>query len=88
MLSFSPAYVRPLVLGLFLICWLWWEFDLLKYAELSAARRALSRKAVRRQVKEELYLQQLDESVEKADSPESCWQRGVQGVWRDALRFL
>lgn len=45
----------------------------LGYVELSAARRTLSRKMILRVVKEEIYLQELEHSLDAANTPDECW---------------
>jgi UDP-GlcNAc:undecaprenyl-phosphate GlcNAc-1-phosphate transferase len=54
----------------------------LGYIEISAARRALSRKTVLGAVKEEVYLQQFEASVAEMNTLQDCWDL-VRIVSRD-----
>ncbi len=72
MLSFSPGYLRVVVIAIFLLL-AFAGIDYLDYIELGAARRAVSSKQVLRQVREEIYLRELERSILDAESPEGCW---------------
>jgi UDP-GlcNAc:undecaprenyl-phosphate GlcNAc-1-phosphate transferase len=72
MLSFSPAYfhVIGILVFLLLVCAGIYYLD---YIELGAALRAVSSQRVLRQVREDIYLRDLERSVLSAESVESCW---------------
>jgi UDP-GlcNAc:undecaprenyl-phosphate GlcNAc-1-phosphate transferase len=73
LMNFTTRTLGWLVLGLFLACVIA-GVDRLGYIEFRAAARTLSSKVMRRAVMDEIYLEELNRSLEKADSPEIWWE--------------
>ena len=71
--SFTSYQYRGLILLIFIVL-VSTGIHYLGYVELSAARRTLSRRAVLRALKEEIYLQDLRRSLSSAESVSDCWQ--------------
>ena len=71
--SFTTYQYRGLILLIFVVL-VSTGIHYLGYVELSAARRTLSRRAVLRALKEEIYLQELRRSLSSAESVSDCWQ--------------
>jgi UDP-GlcNAc:undecaprenyl-phosphate GlcNAc-1-phosphate transferase len=72
LLSFSPAYVRMIIVVVFLLL-VCAGIHYLDYIELGAAWRAVSSQRVLRQVRDDIYLRDLERSVLSAESAEGCW---------------
>jgi UDP-GlcNAc:undecaprenyl-phosphate GlcNAc-1-phosphate transferase len=70
--SFSPGYFRVLVIAIFLLL-VFAGIHYLDYIELDAARHAVSSQHVLSQVRDDIYLRELERSILRAESVEVCW---------------
>lgn len=73
LMNFTNRTLGWLVLALFVACVVA-GVDRLGYIEFKAAARTLSSKVMRRAVMDEIYLEELDRSLEKADSVDMWWE--------------
>ena len=81
LMNFSNKALSWLVLGLFVTCVIA-GVDRLGYIEFKAAARTISSKVMRRAVMDEIYLQELDRSLAKADTVDMFWEI-VRNTCRD-----
>ena len=75
--SLNVRYVRYAVVIVF-VALVWAGVRYLNYIELGAARRAFSRSHIRRMVKDDVYLHELDHSLASLTTVEQFWQRTSQ----------
>ncbi len=73
LMNFTNKTLEWLVLGLFVACVIT-GINKLGYIEFIAAGRTLSSKFMRRAVLDEIYLEELDRALGKADSAEMWWE--------------
>lgn len=72
--SLKVHYVRYAVPVVF-VGLVWAGIRYLNYVELGSVRRTFSRYYIRRMVKEDLYLYELQKNLEQLRSEEECWER-------------
>ncbi len=69
----SLRHLRPLTLLAF-CAFVFAGVKALGYVEFSAVRRTLSKKKILRVLQEEIYLQELDRSLTRAETVSECWE--------------
>jgi UDP-GlcNAc:undecaprenyl-phosphate/decaprenyl-phosphate GlcNAc-1-phosphate transferase len=79
--SFSSMQYRAPIIIVFCML-IWFGVNQLGYIEVAAARRILSRKNVFRILREEIYLQELKNSINAAQTIDESW-RVVQGACQE-----
>jgi UDP-GlcNAc:undecaprenyl-phosphate GlcNAc-1-phosphate transferase len=70
--NFSPSYIHVMVIAVFVLL-AWSGIKYLDYIEIGAAWRAVTSRRVLRDVRDEIYLRDLNRSMLSAESAEGCW---------------
>lgn len=70
--SFSTSYLHTVVIALFILL-VWSGVNYLNYIELGAAWRAFSASRLLKEVRHDIYLQEVGRSLAQASNVASCW---------------